>query len=114
MYANTPLPDNDGFIIKCLMHKSIKSRGEMVTHVTQRLRKAIIKNASNQKLADNDLAFPGNPSSPMVPLKFYRHGYPIVKTMAPQLVLRAEKESGKKLPSNFVRQMGMSKHVSNQ
>ena len=93
-YRHKPHPKGSGFIIGCANHKTNKSRGSMSTHITNRLYKAMMNFTNKWNLQGQDLVFPANPQCPNVPLKFYRHAYPMVRNMCPDLVGRVEFETG--------------------
>ena len=111
LYQTRELPKSSGWIVYRDSHKTGKTRGEMATYITNRLREAILNYAKFGNLCESDLAFPGDLLSPKKGMKFYRHGRPIVRAICPELTERAESEFEGKLPSNFIRKKGMTNHV---
>ena len=111
MYQTKELPKSDAWMVYQDSHKTEKSRGEMVTHITTRLRQAILNNAKYAGLSEGDLCFPADPKHPEKPMFFWRHGRPILKAICPVLVEKAEAEYEGKLPANFIRKKGMTDHV---
>ena len=107
-----PLPKQQGWIVLCSKHKTSDTRGRMAVCITTRFKNAVLNNADKHSLRGTDHAFPATNHEGSSDIKFFKHCYPIIRAMAPELVDKAEKEAGgSKLPSNFVRQLAMARHV---